>query len=208
MTRMTNRWNRVVYRFWAPVYDAAWERLFRPGRERSIARLDLKPGERVLLIGVGTGADLPLLPPGVQAVGVDLSPEMLARARSKLPLPERDIDLREGDAQALPVANGSFDAAILNLILSVVPDARACLDEALRALRPGGRAVIFDKFQPDGHDPTPLRRLGNVFAALLGTDITRRLGDITAGAPCEVRHDEPSILGGRYRVVLLEKRGA
>lgn len=66
--------------------------------------LDLKAGERVLLMGVGTGADLPLLPQGIHVVGVDLSAEMLARARKKLPLPGRDVLLIQGDIQERLVA--------------------------------------------------------------------------------------------------------
>ena len=72
--------------------------------------LDLKAGERVLLVGVGTGADLPLLPEGVYAVGVDLSPDMLARARSKLPLLDCPVILLEGDAQSLLVETASYDS--------------------------------------------------------------------------------------------------
>ena len=75
--KMTNRWNQFIYRLWAPVYDATVNHFFMPGRRRAMDVLDLKEGESVLLLGVGTGADLPLLPAGVRAVGVDLSPEML-----------------------------------------------------------------------------------------------------------------------------------
>src|SRR5512137_204275 len=88
--KMTNRWNQFIYRLWAPVYDATVGHFFLPGRERAMELLNLQPGERVLLVGVGTGADLPLLPAGVTATGIDLSPDMLAKARQKLLLPERD----------------------------------------------------------------------------------------------------------------------
>ena len=148
--RMTNRRNLVVYRLWAPAYDATVSRLFLPGRRRAIQLLALQPGERVLLVGVGTGADLPLLPPGVQATATDLSPQMLERARQKLGQCPASVELVQGDAQSLLVPGGGFDAAILHLILSVVPDGRACLDATLQALRPNGRAVVFDKFRPDG----------------------------------------------------------
>jgi hypothetical protein len=62
--QMNNRWNRFVYRLWAPVYDAVLERLFRQGRSRAMERLGLQAGERVCLVGVGTGADLLYLPKG------------------------------------------------------------------------------------------------------------------------------------------------
>ena len=101
--KMTNRWNRFVYRLWAPIYDALLERLFSKGRKRAMEVAGLQAGDRVCFVGIGTGTDLLLLPDGAQAVGVDLSEAMLARARKKLPLSDRDVELRVGDAQALPV---------------------------------------------------------------------------------------------------------
>ena len=110
---------------------------FGPADSRRWRRCALKPGERVLLVGVGTGADLPLLPEGVQATGVDLGPEMLAKAQGKLPLERREITLLQGDAQVLLVEEAADDAAILNLILSVIPDGKACLRATRRAVKEG-----------------------------------------------------------------------
>ena len=203
--KMSNRANRFIYRLWAPVYDAVLAGLFRPGRASAIASLALQPGERVLLVGVGTGADLGYLPAGVQAVGLDLSPEMLDRARARLPLPGLSVSLIQGDAQQLLVQESSFDAVIFSLILSVIPDASACLRENLRALKSSGRAVVFDKFCPEGEKITPGRRFLNLFTTLAGTDITRHFGDIAAGASCNVISNEPSILQGMYRVILLSR---
>jgi len=203
--KMTNRRNRFIYRLWAPVYDATVGHFFLVGRRRAIELLDLRPGERVLLVGVGTGADLPLLPQGVQATGVDISPDMLARARKKLPLPGREVTLLQGDAQGLFVDEASCDAVIFNLILSVIPDGAACLRENMRALSPGGRAVVFDKFLPDAGRLTLGRRLLNLGSTLLGTDITRRFGDLAEGVGLQVLHDEPSLLKGAYRVILFRK---
>ena len=167
--------------------------------------LDLKPGERVLIPGVGTGADLPLLPAGVEATGIDLTSEMLAKARLKLDRCLAAVKLIEGDAQALLVEPASYDAVILNLILSVIPDGNACLRSTLRALKPDGRVVIFDKFLPDGGTISIGRKVMNFFSTLFGTDINRRLSDLIKDCPCVVTHDEPSIGGGLYRVILLKK---
>ncbi|MBL8056637.1 MAG: methyltransferase domain-containing protein [Anaerolineales bacterium] len=202
---MTNAGNRFIYRLWAPIYDATVNRFFRPGRRRALAVLAPQPGERILLVGVGTGADLPLLPAGVTAVGLDLSPHMLARARRKLAQIPAAVSLVQADAQAALFPPACFDAAILNLILSVVPDGQAGLRTAVRAVRPGGRLVIFDKFQPDAEPVTVGRQVMNVFSTLLGTDITRRLGALRQDCPVVVTHDEPSRLGGLYRVVRLQK---
>ena len=201
--KMNNRWNRIIYRLWAPVYDSTAERFFFRGRRRAMQTLDLQPGERVLLVGVGTGLDLPLLPQGVEAVGIDLSPAMLARARARLPLPGRDITLIQGDAQQLLVDEGGFDAVLFNLILSVIPDGTACLRENLRALKPGGRAVIFDKFLPDGQRASFGRKLTNLGSTVFGTDITRRFGDLSKGLSITIQCNEPSLLRGTYRIILL-----
>ena len=200
---MNNRWNRFVYRLWAPIYDALLERLFGRGHRRAMEVVGLRAGERVCLVGVGTGTDLLLLPEGVDAVGIDLSEAMLARAKKKLPIPGCSVELRAADAQELPVDDSMFDAVILNLILSVVPDPARCMTEVLRVLRPGGRIVVFDKFLPDNSRPSWGRRLANIFSTLIGTNINRRLGDIISELPCEIEHEEPSILRGMYRVVLL-----
>lgn len=204
--QLTNEWNRFIYRLWAPVYDSTVNRLFLPGRKRALEVLALQPGERVLIVGVGTGEDLLLLPAGVTVAGIDLSPEMLRKAQGKLRSCAASVELIRGDAQAPLVEADSCDAAILNLILSVIPDGRACLRAALNALKPGGRIVIFDKFLADGTSASPARRFINVFSVLLGTDINRRLGDMLEGLPCEAISNEPSIAGGLYRVILLCKR--
>ncbi|HEY3407652.1 MAG TPA: methyltransferase domain-containing protein [Propionicimonas sp.] len=201
----SNTWNRVIYRAWAPVYDLCLERFFRPGRLACARLLALSAGERVLIVGVGTGLDLPWLPAGVTALGVDLSGQMLERAERRVAHASADIELHCCDASELGVASASFDAAILSLILSVVPDPVAVLNETMRAVRPGGRAVVFDKFAPDGTNPSRLRRVLSRLTAVFGTEVDRRLEDILAGAPCVVVHNEPSILHGQYRVVLLAR---
>lgn len=203
--KMTNRWNRLVYKFWSPVYDLLFDRLlFASGRKRTFELLQLRGAERVLLVGVGTGADLPYLPEETQVVGVDLSPEMLLKAKGKPPETGNRL-LLQCDAQSLPLRDASFDVVILTLILSVVPDGQACWRESLRALGPGGRAIIFDKFLPDDQSSNPFRVLLNMGAKLLGTDINRHLGEMLAGTKYEIVLNEPSLLNGMYRIILIEK---
>ena len=203
--KMTNRWNRSIYRLWAPIYDSTVNHFFMLGRKRALELLNLQPGENVLLVGIGTGADLPFLPAGVDATGIDLSPEMLAKARLKLDLCPATVKLIQGDAQSLLVDEASFDAAILNLILSVIPDGNACLQSSLRALKPGGRAVVFDKFLPEGETVSLVRKLLNFFSTIFGTDINRRLSDLMQDCSCKIIHNEPSIGSGVYRIILLRK---
>jgi phosphatidylethanolamine/phosphatidyl-N-methylethanolamine N-methyltransferase len=200
---LTNRWNRFIYRLWAPIYDQAFKRLFAAGRRQAIAALAAQPGERLLLAGIGTGADLPLLPSGVQVVGLDLSPAMLARARARRDREHANVLLIQADAQALPLRDGVCDAALLSLIVSVVPDGKTCFRETARALRSGSRIVIFDKFLPDDARLGRLRRLLNASARWFGTDINRRLSDLLAGSDYSVEQNLPSLGRGVYRVVVV-----
>ncbi len=201
---MTNQRNLGIYRLYAPIYDLVFQPVLAAGRKHAIELLNLQSSERVVIPGVGTGLDLPLLPSSVRITATDLSPAMLDKARVKVH--GRDVNFAVMDAQALQLPDNSFDAAILNLILSVVPDGAAAFREAWRVLRPGGRAVIFDKFLPESSQLSPFRQsLGRIVRAL-GTDPNRRLSDIIGGAPdLVVEQDEPSLLNGQYRIVLLQK---
>jgi phosphatidylethanolamine/phosphatidyl-N-methylethanolamine N-methyltransferase len=111
------------------------------------------------------------------------------------------------DGQALDLPDESFDAVILHLILAVIPDPVACLQEAARVLKPGGRIAVFDKFLPDGARPTLPRRIANAVGRTLFTDINRRMGDILSrsGASLRVEHDEPALMGGMFWVMVLRK---
>jgi SAM-dependent methyltransferase len=204
--KLTNRWNRFIYRLWAPIYDALFDRLFfAPARRRVFPILALQPKERLLLVGIGTGADLLFLPAGVSVVGVDLSPNMLAQARAKISGISQTVHLIQADAERLPLRHQTFEVAGLNLILSVVPDAKTCWQETLRVLRPGSRIIIFDKFLADAASPSLGRRWLGLGAAFLGTDINRRLGDMIGQGQVQVVLDEPSLGRGIYRIILIRK---
>ena len=202
----SNRWNKLIYRLWSPVYDTVLGPVFRRGRQLAHQQLALRPGESVCVVGVGTGADLRLLPTGVTAVGIDLSPDMLARAARILRCCPARIQLVRGDVQNLLTRENLFDTAILNLILTVVPDGNACLRTALQALKPGGRLVVFDKFQPDTHRPSAMRKIINVFSSLLGTDISRSFAQLLRDCPGTIESDTPALFNGFYRVILVRKR--
>jgi Methylase involved in ubiquinone/menaquinone biosynthesis len=202
---MDDKRNLKIYRTWAPIYDSVMRPVYGAARRRAIGLMNLQAGEKVLIPGVGTGLDLPLIPKGVQVTGIDLTPAMLEKARAKSI--DQDMIFAVMNAQALQFPDDTFDAIILNLILSVVPDGTAAFAEAWRVLRPGGRAVIFDKFLPDSEHPTLFRKLLGCAIRSIGTDPNRRLSDIF----CQmqgliVERDEPSLLKGQYRIILVRKQ--
>jgi ubiquinone/menaquinone biosynthesis C-methylase UbiE len=98
----------------------------------------------VLEVGVGTGINLPYYAADVSLTGIDLSEEMLGHARARAAALGRNVSLREGDAQALPFADASFDTVVCTLSLCTIPDHRAAIAEMYRVLRPGGRLVLLD----------------------------------------------------------------
>jgi ubiquinone/menaquinone biosynthesis C-methylase UbiE len=197
-----NVWQRFRYTLWAPFYDRVTK--FPRERRRSIELLELQPGERVLLIGCGTGADIPFLPADVHVLATDLTPAMLRQAQAHA---RPGVEFRVMDGLALDLPAGSFDAAILHMVLEVIPDPVRCLQEAARVLRPGGRLAVFDKFLPDGHRPGALARLGLALLDLVFTSTNRRMGEILdrSGAPFEVERDERSVAS--YRHLILRRRG-
>lgn len=200
----SNAWHRFRYSLWAPHYDRVTK--LHPQRRRSIELLAPRPGERLLIVGVGTGADLPHLPDGVEVLATDLTPAMLEKARERA-RPGLAVEFRVMDGMALELPDDSFDTAILHMVLEVIPDPVRCLAEVARVLRPGGRVAVFDKFLPDGARPGLARR---AFLALLDfvfTSTNRQMGEILgrSGARLEVVHDEPTV--GSYRHVILRKIG-
>ncbi|MFL6193280.1 MAG: class I SAM-dependent methyltransferase [Thermoanaerobaculia bacterium] len=196
----SNAWVRLRYSLWAPHYDRITK--LHPQRRRSVDLLALQPGERLLIIGCGTGADLPFIPAEVQVLATDLTPAMLRQAQAHA---RPGIEYREMDGMALGLPDGSFDAALLHMVLEVIPDPARCLAEAARVLRPGGRLAVFDKFLPDHDRPGPLRRAGLALLDFVFTSTNRQMGEILqrSGASFEVEIDEPSV--GSYRHLILRR---
>lgn len=130
----TNRWNRLRYTLYAPLYGRV--ATFRRPRRRSIGLLELQPGERVLVDGAGTGADLDFIPTGVEVVATDLTPAMVERIGSRAEQLGLQVDARVMDAHALEFRDASFDAVILHLIVAVVPDPVLVLRETAGCFGP------------------------------------------------------------------------
>jgi ubiquinone/menaquinone biosynthesis C-methylase UbiE len=199
-------WNRLRYTVWAPAYDAiARAAGFDIARRLSIDRLRLASGDRVLIIGAGTGLDLDFVPSNVHVTAIDVTPAMLKHLDRRAASTGRSVTARIMDARQLAFPDSSFDAVVMHLILAVMPQPERGLSEAVRVLKPGRRIAVFDKFLRDEERPSLKRRLLNAIAKPLFSDLNRRLGPLMAGTRLVIENDEPVAFGGTYRVVTLMK---
>jgi ubiquinone/menaquinone biosynthesis C-methylase UbiE len=130
--------------------------LYRAGRVAAVSRLALRPGDRVLDVGCGTGLNFPLLVDAVgptgRVIGVDASDAMLAQARHRVAARGwANVTLASGDAANLAsLAAGPFDAVLFTYSLAVIDDWERAWEQSVGLLRPGGRIPVADTAPPTG----------------------------------------------------------
>ena len=113
--------------------------------EHAVARLDPKPGERILDLATGTGWGSRIIAhrvPGAKVTGVDIADAMLEHARSLAAREQLAIEYRHGDAERLPFADAAFDSVISTFGVMFVSKPEAAAAELARGVRPGGRVVL------------------------------------------------------------------
>jgi phosphatidylethanolamine/phosphatidyl-N-methylethanolamine N-methyltransferase len=140
-----------AYARWAPVYDAVFALVMRPGRKAVAAAVN-GIGGRILDVGVGTGLELPMFARTLRITGIDLSEPMLeiARRRVKARGLENVEALLVMDAMQLAFADASFEAAVGPYVLTVVPEPERTLDEMARVVKPGGHIVLVNHIGATG----------------------------------------------------------
>ena len=137
---------------------------------------------KTLEVAIGTGLNLASYPAGVELVGLDLSPEMLELARQRAEELRREVDLRVGDAHALPFDANTFHAVVCTYSLCNIPNPRKAVAEMNRVLRPGGRLLLVDHIASDRRPILWIQKAIEFFSIRAeGEHMTRRsLGHVAA----------------------------
>jgi phosphatidylethanolamine/phosphatidyl-N-methylethanolamine N-methyltransferase len=148
VTAVENDFVTKVYEKLATVYDFTFGPVLHPGRVDAIERMGIRPGDRVLEVGVGTGINAALYPRDCSVTGIDLSSPMLEKARERVARKGvRNVRLLQMDAANLKFGDDTFDIVYAPYVISVVPDPVAVTREMCRVCRPGGRIVILNHFR-------------------------------------------------------------
>jgi phosphatidylethanolamine/phosphatidyl-N-methylethanolamine N-methyltransferase len=158
-----------VYEKQASWYDLWFGPTLHHGRLVAIERMGIGPGDRLLEVGVGTGINARLYPRNCLVTGIDLSSQMLEKARARVQRQGlRNIRLLEMDAAHLTFADDSFDIVYAPYVISVVPDPVQVVREMRRVCRPGGKIIVVNHFRSPNPILSCLERAMSPFTVHLG----------------------------------------
>jgi len=158
-----------LYSEFAPFYDRFFGKIFYSRLRHVIESLNIPRSARVLEVGAGTGVSFPAYPSHCEVVGIDLAPDMLARAQDKIQEHGwSHLRVMEMDAMNLDFPDDSFDYVMAFHVVTVVPDPIRMIQEAKRVCKPGGKIVIVNHFT------SAFPPLG--FLTEILDPVTRRLG--------------------------------
>lgn len=180
--------------------------IFLSARKQILQSIPFSGEQKILFVGVGTGADLELINySDLDITAIDYSPDMLGKAKTKFK--NSTIKFLEMDAQDMAFEDELFDYVVASLILSVVPNANKCFQEISRVLKHEGKIIIFDKFAPKNKKLSLPKVILRPIISALGTDIGRSFEEIIPknNKSLKVEEDSPVMMNGMYRKIIIAK---
>lgn len=192
-----------TYRLFAGPYDLVFGPIFHPGRKEAVRFANDRPAQRILEVGVGTGLSLPHFRTDARVVGIDVSREMLAKARRRVA--RRGLDhvetLVEMDAENMTFPDNSFDAVLALYVASVVPNPARLAAEMRRVCRPGGAVVIVNHFTSANPMMRFVEKRLAPLASRIGFHADFPLDEFLTAAGLAVREIRPSNLFGYWKLL-------
>ena len=144
---MNERTTQKIYNFQSYFYDPLVARLVKRRHRKAIGRMNLRAGDRVLDVGIGTGLSLDIYPRGIHVVGMDICEGMLGKARERIGRNRLDgVMLTRADAMRMPFPDGAFDHILISHVITVVSDPVQLVNELRRVGKPGCQIVIINHF--------------------------------------------------------------
>ncbi len=149
MEKSKRKHRHGIYRLYAPIYDRIIAPSFADGHSKMYTPLNLKPGNHVLEVGVGTGVSLKHYPAFVKVEAIDYSEPMLVKARKRIEKDEveADINIQQMDAHNLEFKDNQFDHSVVAHALAVVADPEVVLMEMKRVTKSQGLIVIVNHYK-------------------------------------------------------------
>jgi phosphatidylethanolamine/phosphatidyl-N-methylethanolamine N-methyltransferase len=169
VTVVENDFVESVYEKIAKVYDLTFGPTLHPGRLIALEGMGIKPGDRILEVGVGTGINASLYPRHCHVTGIDFSAKMLEKARERVERKGvRNVRLMEMDAGNLSFADNSFDIVYAPYVISVVSDPVRVVREMRRVCRPGGKFIVLNHFKSPNRLVAKVERAISPFTVHIG----------------------------------------
>jgi phosphatidylethanolamine/phosphatidyl-N-methylethanolamine N-methyltransferase len=192
-----------TYRLFSGSYDIVFGPVFHPGRKEAVRIANDRPSQRILEVGVGTGLSLPYFRVDSRVTGIDVSAEMLAKARRRVVrenLTQVDA-LYEMDAEQLEFEDNTFDAVLALYVASVVPNPARLAAEMRRVCIPGGTIVLVNHFTSDNWALRFMERRLAHLARHIGFHADFPLDAFLRESGLAVREIRPSNLFGYWRLL-------
>lgn len=197
-----------VYSDLAVMYDSVFGRAFVDHEHEIIETLNLRPGQRLLEVGVGTGISLDAYPAYIHVVGVDPSADMLVHAVNRVREKGLShVEVQEGDAQNLDFPDASFDYVCSFHVITVVPNPVRMMSEMVRVCKPGGRLVLINHFASANPLLYFFASIANPVTKLLGWTTRLRVRDVLDGQKIVVERNERLSRLSVHRVIVARKGG-
>jgi phosphatidylethanolamine/phosphatidyl-N-methylethanolamine N-methyltransferase len=202
-SRLTLESVKTSYRRYSGFYDLLFGRICEPGRRLAIDLVNNRPDQRILEVGVGTGLALPMYRRDATIVGIDLSPEMLRKARARVA--RNDLGnveaLTEMNAENMEFADSSFDCVFAVYVASVVPNPAKFVAEMQRVCVPGGDIVVVNHFASDTGLLSWIEKATASISQFIGFKPDFRYDDFVRLSGMELLANHPASALGIWRVL-------